>query len=129
MSGLTESEAAALAARHVAAFNAAVSARNYSEFLTLFTDDAVIRFENVPGAGQLEFAGREAYTKAYDEQGPDDKIDITATVALDDGGYGVVVPIAWRRDGSPGTMGLTYSDSSSDDPDNRLVTAMTVVFG
>jgi hypothetical protein len=128
MTGITETEAAILAARHVAAFNDAVAAKNFSEFLCLFTDDAVIRFENVPGAGQLEFAGREAYTEAYAKQPPDDQIDISGRAEPDEDGNGVVVPFAWRRDGHRGTLRLTYSASDDGDLDDRLVTRMTVIF-
>jgi hypothetical protein len=129
MTGITETEAAILAARHVSAFNDAVAAKNFSEFLCLFTDDAVIRFENVPGAGQLEFAGRDAYTKAYASQPPDDQIDINGKAEPDEGGDGIVVPFAWRRDGSPGTIRLTYTAGDDDDLDSRFVTRMTVTFG
>ncbi len=129
MTGITETEAAVLAARHVSAFNAAVAAKSWSEFLCLFTDDAVIRFENVPGVGQLEFAGREAYTKAYIKQPPDDQIDITGRAEVDEKGDEVVVPFAWRRDRSPGTIRLTYTASNDGELDDRLVTRMTVIFG
>ncbi len=46
------------AEQHAAAFNAAVMAGDFAGFLDGFTDDAVIRFENVPGAGSLEYSGR-----------------------------------------------------------------------
>jgi hypothetical protein len=126
---MSQTEAAVLAARHVSAFNDAVTAKDFSYFLTLFTDAAVIKFENVPGAGQLEFAGRTAYTRAYTDQPPDDQIDITSTAAVDGSGAGIVVPFAWRRDDAPGTMRISYTASDGDDLDDRLVTAMTVVFG
>jgi hypothetical protein len=124
---ISQAEAAILAARHVAAFDDAVAAGDFTGFLPLFTDHAVIRFENVPGAGTLEFAGRDAYTRAYREQPPDDQIDITGTVRPD--GASVMVPFAWRRDGSAGTMRLTFTDGHPDALDERLVCAMTVTFG
>ncbi len=127
MANLTQAEAAILAARQVSAFNAAVATGNFSDLLCLFTDDAVIRFENVPGTGELEFAGRDAYTQAYAARPPDDKIDITATVRCD--GDQVIVPFAWKRDGATGTLRLTYTSEASDDLDKRLVKAMTVTFG
>jgi steroid Delta-isomerase len=127
MAGLTKTDAAVLAARHVAAFNDAVAAGNFAEFLRLFTDDAVIRFENVPDAGELEFAGRAAYTRAYHKQPPDDKIDITGTPGA--AGTTVVVPFAWRRDKAPGTIRLTFTDGPPDELDEHLVSAMTVRFG
>jgi hypothetical protein len=127
VTGLTDTQAAILAAGHVAAFNAAVHSNDFSLFLDRLADDAVLKFENVPGAGNLEFAGREAYTKAYAEQPPDDKIDIAGPVRGD--GLTVVVPFTWKRDGSPGTMRLTYTDGPADELDERCVTAMTVRFG
>ncbi len=127
MIGLTDGEAAMLAARHVSEFNAAVAAGSYAQFLELFSDDAVIRFENVPGAGELQFAGRDAYTRAYAERPPDDQIDIRGPAKSD--GQALVVPFAWRRDGSPGTMRLAFNDCAPDMLDDRLVTEMTVIFG
>lgn len=127
MAEITRTEAAALAAHHVAEFNDAVSACNFALFLPLFTDDAVIRFENVPGTGTREFAGRDAYTRAYAERPPDSKIDISADVRLED--TDVIVPFTWKRDGSPGALRLRYTDAPPDELDDRLVTAMTVVFG
>ena len=129
MTGISQAKAAILAAYHVSQFNDAVVAKNFSEFLRLFTDDAVIRFENVPGAGQLEFAGREAYTKAYAEQPPDDQIDISGLAEPDENGREVVVPFAWRRDGSGGTLRLSYTGGDDEDLDSRLVSRMTVIFG
>jgi steroid Delta-isomerase len=128
LTGINETKAAVLAARHVAAFNEAVAAGNFGEFLRLFTDDAVVRFENVPGAGVLEFAGREAYTKAYDEQPPDDQISIRGRAEPDRDGRGIVVPFEWRRDGSRGSLHLTYTKGSDDTLDTLLVTRMTVTF-
>lgn len=127
MTEITRTEAAALAAHHVAEFNDAVSACNFALFLLLFTDDAVIRFENVPDAGTLEFKGRDAYTRAYAEQPPDDKVDISGDVRID--GADVVVPFTWHRDGARGTMRLRYTAGPPDALDEWLVSAMTVVFG
>ena len=92
---------------------------DFGGFLAGFTDDAVVRFENVPGAGPLEFAGRAAYTAAYEQQPPDDQIDISEP-ARDDGGT-VVIPFAWRRDGALGTMRLGARDGHID--------RLTVTFG
>jgi SnoaL-like domain len=127
VAALTEADAAVLAARHIAEFNGAVAARNFAQFLCLFTDGAVIRFENVPGAGTLEFAGRDAYAKAYAEQPPDDKIDISGAVTVD--GDVAVVPFVWRHDQAPGTMRLQFTAGSPDSLDERLVCALTVTFG
>ncbi|HXW43286.1 MAG TPA: nuclear transport factor 2 family protein [Streptosporangiaceae bacterium] len=127
MAELTEAEAAILVARHVSAFNTAVATGNFADFLCLFTDDAVIRFENVPGTGELEYAGRDAYSQAYAARPPDDKIDITANARAD--GDQAIVPFAWKRDGATGTLRLTYTSGAGDDLDERLVRAMTVTFG
>jgi hypothetical protein len=94
---------------HVTAFNAAVAAGDFAGFLDGFTDDAVIRFENVPGAGWLEYSGRPAYEAAYAERPPDDEMDIAGTVEHEGGD--VIIPFAWRRDpGSRGIMRLTRTD-------------------
>jgi ketosteroid isomerase-like protein len=126
MTGLTQAEAAALAARHVSFFNAAVATRDFTEFLALFTDDAVVRFENVPGAGVLQFAGRDEAASAYATQPPNDKVDICGPVAAE--GDTAVIPISWRRDAEPSTIRLTFTDGPPDALDERLVRAMTVVF-
>lgn len=106
------------AARHVAAFNHAVVSSDYADFLTRFTDDAVVRFENVPGASELEFAGRAAYSAAYAQQPPDDQLDIAGQV--EGNGSELVVPFAWRGDGGTGTMRIALADG--------LITRMTVRF-
>jgi hypothetical protein len=126
LTGITRTVAAELAAHHVAQFNDAVAAGSFGAFLRLFTDDAVIRFENVPGAGDLEYAGRDAFSRAYAKEPPDDGIDIDGDVEAD--GATVVVPFAWRRDQARGTMRLTYADGPADLLDERLVSALTVTF-
>lgn len=124
---ISTAEAAILAARHVSEFNDAVAARDFTEFLWLFTDDATVRFENVPGAGTLEFTGRRAYTTAYFEQPPDDQIDISGPPTAD--GNSVTVPFSWRRDGGTGVLLLTFTDGNPEALDERLVSAMKVTFG
>jgi hypothetical protein len=126
MTGLTQAEAAALAARHASFFNAGVATRDFGEFLGLFTDDAAVRFENVPGAGVMEFAGRQAVADLYAAQPPNEKIDICGPVKAE--GDTVVIPIAWRRDAEPATVRLTFTEGAPDALDERLVRAMTVVF-
>lgn len=83
---------AELAARHVAAFNRAVLGRDFGDFLAGFADDAVMRFENVPGAGVLAYEGRIAYAAAYAEQPPDDQIEIVGPVIQ--AGSETVIPFA-----------------------------------
>jgi hypothetical protein len=77
------------------------------DLLRQYTDDAVIRFENVRGAGELEFVGRAAYTQAYETRPPDDEIDLKGLVKFD--GDTVVASFRWRTTGEPGTMRLTRS--------------------
>ena len=126
MTGITRTVAAELAAHHIAQFNDAVAAGSFGAFLRLFTDDAVIRYDNVPGAGHLEYDGRDAFTRAYADKPPDDQIDIAGDVEAD--GATVVVPFTWRRDQATGTMRLTYADGPADLLDERLVSALTVTF-
>ena len=108
-----------IARDHVAAFNDAVESGSFADFLTRFSGDAVLRFENVPGAGTLEFTGSAAIASAYREQPPDDQIDIDGEAR--DEGESIVVPFTWRRDRSPGLMHITREH-------DRIV-RMTVVFG
>ncbi len=107
------------AARHVAAFNRAVETEDFRNFLARFTDDAVIRFENVPGVGVLAFVGRAAYTAAYEDQPPDDQIDIVGSVRREKDV--IVIPFTWRRDGGPGIMRAIVSAG--------LIAGMSVQFG
>lgn len=104
--------------QHVAAFNRAVATGDFTAFLARFDDDAVMRFENVPGAGVLEFAGRPAYTASYAEQPPDDLISIAGPVRGEGGT--IVVPFVWQRDGAAGSMSLTIRD--------RRIARMVVTF-
>jgi hypothetical protein len=96
---------AQVAADHVTAFNDAVARQDFDGFLARFDDEAVLRFENIPGAGNLEFAGRTCYEAAYRDRPPDDQIDVSGPVLVDAGS--VVIPFRWRRDGGESTMRLT----------------------
>ena|SRR5215467_3553195 len=93
---------------HVMAFNSAVASQDFTGFLARFDDDALMRFENVPGVGVLEFAGRPAYAAAYAQQPPDDHIGIAGPVC-DEGGI-IVIPFVWRRDGGPGVLRLMVNE-------------------
>jgi hypothetical protein len=108
-----------IAQDHITSFNDAVATGSFDDFVTRFSDDAVLRFENVPGAGTLEFAGLAAITAAYREQPPDDQIDIAGEVR--DEANTIVVPFTWRRDRSPGVMHITR--------EHERIVRMTVVFG
>jgi hypothetical protein len=108
-----------VAREYVEAFNEAVGARDFRVFLTRFADDAVMRFENVPGAGVLEYVGQPAYAAAYAQQPPDDQLEIDAAVRQE--GAILVIPFVWRRDGAPGEIRLTFR--------NDLITRMVAAFG
>ena len=108
-----------LADEHVAAFNRAVASADFASFLARFADDAVMRFENVPGVGVQEFAGRPAYTSAYELQPPDDQIRRTGPAVVES--RAVVVPFAWLRDAAPGVLRLTVRDGR--------IERMVVIFG
>lgn len=111
---------AGFVADHLAVFNAGVASGDFSALLARFTDDAVVRFENVPGAGVLEFAGRDSYTSAYGANPPDDEIKMTGDPREEDGA--IVIAFVWRRDKAPGVMRLTVNE---DD----LIKEMVVTFG
>ncbi|MFC6878394.1 MULTISPECIES: hypothetical protein [Actinomadura] len=100
--------AGAVAQRHLTLFNECVHSGDFSALLAEFAQDAVLKFENVPGAGTLEFQGLQAITTAYEQQPPDDQIDSTAEAFEE--GESIVVPFAWRADSSTGVMRLTYAD-------------------
>jgi mannose-6-phosphate isomerase-like protein (cupin superfamily) len=105
---------------HVAVFNAATASGDFSRLLARFTDDAVMRFENVPGAGVLEFEGREAYSAAYDTSPPADQIDVAGDPREEQGA--VVIDFLWRHAKTPAVMRLTLNDED-------LISHMVVVFG
>src|SRR5215510_2519841 len=94
----------AFADAHIAAFNDAVLTQDFNRFIERFSDDAKMRFENVPGAGDLEFNGSPAIAAAYAQQPPDDEIVLTGPARSD--GEAVVIPFAWRRDGAEGVLRL-----------------------
>ena len=116
---MTSDDLSRFAADHVASFNAAVASGSFDAFLDRFSDQAVVRFENVPRAGTLEFAGDLAIAEAYRTQPPDDQIELDGTVERS--GDDVMIPFVWRRDRSPGLMRLRV--------EHGLIRRMTVIFG
>ena len=105
---------------YVATFNSSVSSSDFGPVLARFSDDAVLRFENVPPeSSTLEFAGRSAYTAAYADNPPDDQIDLTGEPTVD--GTHLVGAFAWRRDGGTGVLDLTVAGG--------LIQSMTIIFG
>jgi len=112
--------AAAFVTDYVAVFNAAVASGDYEPLLARYTDDAVLRFENVPPeASSLQFAGRQAIADAYAQNPPDDQIDLTGEPAST--GEHVAVAFAWRRDQSPGVLDFAIS--------GNMIGGLTVIFG
>jgi|SRR5262245_50600054 len=112
--------AAAFVADYVAVFNAAVASGDYQPLLARYSDDAVLRFENVPPeAASLEFSGRQAIADAYAHNPPDDQIEITAEPV--NRGEHVTVGFAWRRDQSPGVLDFVTTEG--------LISGLTVIFG
>ncbi len=116
---MTSDDLTSLAAEHVASFNAAVAAGSFGAFVECFSDQAVMRFENVPGAGSLEFSGRAAIAEAYRTQPPDDQIELSGPVEQTD--EDVVIPFVWARDRSPGVMHLRI--------EHGRIEQMRVIFG
>lgn len=105
---------------YVATFNASVASGDFAPVLARFADGAVLRFENVPPeSSTLEYAGRRAYTSAYDDNPPDDQIDLTGEPAAD--GDHLVGTFAWRSDGGTGVLDLIVAGG--------LIQSMTVIFG
>ncbi len=98
--------------RHLALFNAGVRAGDFTAMLGHFTQEAEMRFENVPGAGVLEYRGLGAITAAYAERPPTDQIDATGKPYEEQGT--VVVPFRWRAGGGTGTLRLTRLARTSD---------------
>jgi hypothetical protein len=108
-----------IARDHIAAFNEAVATGTFEDFLTRFSAEAVMRFENVPGAGTLEFDGLATIAAAYREQPPDDQIDAAGQARNEHGT--IVIPFTWRLDGGPGVMHI--------EREGERITRMTVIFG
>lgn len=105
---------------YVTTFNSSVASGDFTAVLDRFSDEAVLRFENVPPeSSTLEFAGRRAYTAAYNDNPPDDQIDLTGEPTVD--GAHLVGTFTWRRDGGTGVLDLTVAGG--------LIQSMTVIFG
>jgi hypothetical protein len=60
---------------YIATHNDAVRSGDWSEFARWFTDDAEVRFEGVPVG---PFRGRDEIRTAYEQQPPDDEVEIRA---------------------------------------------------
>ncbi|HET6214050.1 MAG TPA: nuclear transport factor 2 family protein, partial [Micromonosporaceae bacterium] len=64
---------------HAMLFNEAVRSGNFSAFVATFTEDAVMRFENMP-VGPYE--GRAAIAVAYATQPPTDTMTLESVEAI-----------------------------------------------
>lgn len=72
---LTQELAGIFIERLVALHNAGVRTRDFSPFIDLFDDDAVLEFEGVPDWGPFE--GKSAIAQRIRSDAPDDEIRIT----------------------------------------------------
>jgi steroid delta-isomerase len=92
--------------QHADRFNRAVRTGEWEEVMSHFTDDAELRFEGVPVG---PFEGREAITRAYREQPPDDEVRILGSDQIGDETIG---DYAWASDPDTraGEMRLTERD-------------------
>jgi len=99
---------------HTGLFNSCVTSGDWSPFVETFTDDAVMRFVNVP-AGPYD--GRTAIAAAYATTPPDDTMRITsveeltsdtarARFAWDHGGHGAMT-VRWR-DGQVADLTIAF---------------------
>jgi steroid Delta-isomerase len=77
---------------YIAAHNAAVRSGDWTEFAQWFTDDAEVRFEGAPAG---PFRGRETIRAAYQEQPPDDEVEIRA---MREDGDRTVADYGWARE-------------------------------
>ena len=100
--------------RHVRAFNHGVRSGEWEPMLTLFADDADLRFENVTAG---PFHGLEEIRAAYRDQPPDDEIALLGV--QEDGEHTVTAAFAWAKGGT-GRIVLVE--------ERGLVQSLTVVF-
>lgn len=70
----THDEAGELLIKCVALYNSGVRTRDFSAFLALLTDDAVLEFEGLPERGPL--TGKDDIARHLDDDPPDDGITI-----------------------------------------------------
>jgi hypothetical protein len=76
---------------HVDSFNDAVRSGEFSAMLERFTPDAELSFEGVPVG---PFSGRAAIAQAYEQQPPDDTLELLDV----EGDDPVVGRYSWSRD-------------------------------
>jgi quercetin dioxygenase-like cupin family protein len=84
------------------AYNAGVASGDFARLLAMFTADAVVRL------GRHEYAGRPAFTTAYLQRPPDEKVELTSDPREEEGS--VYVDFVRSSDQSPGTLRLVITD-------------------
>ena len=89
---------------YISTHNAAVRSADWSAFADWFTDEAEVRFEGVPVG---PFRGREEIRRAYEEQPPDDEVEIRG---VREDGDRTVADYGWSRDGGvrAGELRITW---------------------
>ena len=89
-------------AEHIAAFNAAVTSGDWTEFVQRFAESARMEFTGIPVGA---YAGREAIAEAYRTNPPDDTmtiLDVRSTEWTD------TIRFRWSRGGT-GTLWLAWT--------------------
>jgi ketosteroid isomerase-like protein len=103
---------------HERLFNEAVRAEDFTQFMTTFTEDAVMAFDDMPHGQKFgPFRGREAITRAYATQPPTDTMSIWSIEEV--GPDTVDVRFDWDAGGG-GAMRVKWQDG--------LVAGMTISF-
>jgi RimJ/RimL family protein N-acetyltransferase/ketosteroid isomerase-like protein len=101
---------------YISAHNDAVKSGDWRAFAQWFTDDAEVRFE---GASVGPFRGREEIRRAYEEQPPDDEVEIRNVRA---NGDRTIADYGWAADGGirAGELRLTW--------DGELIRELVITF-
>lgn len=71
---VTHDEAGKMLERCIASYNTGVRTRDFSGFLALLTEDAVLEFEGVPERGPI--SGKEAIAQHFEDDPPDDQLRV-----------------------------------------------------
>ena len=101
----------------VSLYNAGVRTRDFSAFLALLSEDAVLDFEGVPERGAL--TGKAQIAQHFHDDPPDDRIRIKRWKA---GGDAIVAEFAWAD--IPEGGGCLYVEPRDDS-----VARLTIAFG
>jgi hypothetical protein len=116
----TQEEAGKLLDRLVTLFNDGVRRRDFSEYVNVFDDDAVVDFEGVPERGPLE--GKAVIFQRYQDDLPDDEIRITRWKYDRDAGR-ILAQFVWKDipEGRGGALVLV--------PRGDKIARLTIAFG